>query len=109
MQGENLEVIWDMAVDWDNTTDEGQVEIIVSRIPTSGGDGHDEIIAPTASWSLANNDQDLVITNTSLSTEDLTKIAIAIDEENLLVDTVFPSGRQMSVRSGIIPTSQTTA
>ena len=94
MQGENLEVIWDMAVDWDNKfTDEGQVEIIASRIPTSGGDGHDEIIAPTASWSLANNDQDLVITTTSLSTEDLTKIATAIDDENLLwVDTVFPSG-----------------
>ena len=94
MQGENLEVIWDMAVDWDNKfTDEGQVEIIASRIPASGGDGHDEIIAPSASWSLANNDQDLVITTTSLSTEDLTKIATAIDDENLLwVDTVFPSG-----------------
>ena len=53
----------------------------------------DEIIAPSASWSLANNDQDLVITTTSLSTEDLTKIATAIDDENLLwVDTVFPSG-----------------
>ena len=94
MQGENLEVIWDMAVDWDNKfTDEGQVEIIASRIPTSGGDGRDEIIAPSASWSLANNDQDLVITTTSLSTEDLTKIVTAIDDENLLwVDTVFPSG-----------------
>ena len=40
MQGENLEVIWDMAVDWDNKfTDEGQVEIIANRIPASGGDG----------------------------------------------------------------------
>ena len=44
MQGENLDRIWDMAVDWDlKFTDEGQVEIIASRIPASGGDGHDGV------------------------------------------------------------------
>ena len=99
-------------MDWDNKfTDEGQVEIIASRIPTSGGDGHDEIVAPTASWSLANNDQDLVITTTSLSTEDLTKIVTAIDDENLLwwIPYFHPETMVMNALSGIISTSQTTA
>ena len=83
VQGNDLEVIWDMAVDWDNKfTDQGQVEVIASRIPAEGGDGHDTILAPTASWSLANNSMDLVITTSSLQAEELARISTAIDEGN---------------------------
>ena len=100
-QGKNLEVIWDMAVDWDNKfTDEGQVEIIASRIPTPDDEGHDVITAPTASWFLANNSKDLVITTTSLQAEELARVSTAMEEGTLYwVDTLFPSGENGDERA----------
>ncbi len=101
MQGNDLEVIWDMAVDWDNKfTDQGQVEVIASRIPAEGGKGHDTILAPTASWSLANNSMDLVITTSSLQAEELARISTAIDEGTLYwVDTLYPTGENGDERA----------
>ena len=99
MQGNDLEVIWDMAVDWDNKfTDQGQVEVIASRIPAEGGKGHDTILAPTASWSLANN-MDLVITTSSLQAEELAEFPPQLMRALSTADTLYPTGENGDERA----------
>ena len=93
-QGENLEVIWDMAVDWDNKfTDEGRWRSLLAAYRHRVAMAMMRLLRLQLLGLLPTTIRISVITTTSLSTEDLTKIVTAIDDENLLwVDTVFPSG-----------------
>jgi hypothetical protein len=93
--GKDLEATWDMGVDWDNKyTEDGRIEVIASRI-SPVEDNLVIIPAEGASWDLANEKKDLVVTLPAevLSPQEVDWIKEAREHERLLwVDVRFPVG-----------------